>query len=76
MSQLLKNIGNSLVEKKYLAIGKAVKNAGSLMRFGVFAWNANREGIAETTATVINGAISQTVVEKVGTFVVNRYCHK
>lgn len=72
-TNLLDYAGNQL-SQTYKEAGNLVKGASALIgRLGIFAWNAIRQDPVATTTQIITGALTQTAVETVGTYVVDQF---
>ncbi len=71
-SYLLNKASDALVNNSWNKLGGAFKKAGSLMRFGMFAWNADQQTAMETVKAVATGALITTIADKFGDYATSR----
>lgn len=63
------HLAGDYLEKQYnTLLGSAVKKAGSLLRFGVYAQHAIEHGPAEAAAAVLSGMTVEMATEKLGNY--------
>lgn len=69
---LADRLGQSVQQRGWLNTGKTLKFFGAAGYYGIYAYDACKQEVLETTASIAAGSISQNVVEYAGKQMVNR----
>ncbi len=69
---LADRLGQSAQQRGWLNTSKTLKFFGTAGYYGIYAYDACKQGVLEATASIAAGSISQNVVEYTGKQIVNR----
>lgn len=65
-NQTLSHVSEKLQRNHWTSLAKNIKKLSSLTHFGIFAYNAQENGVLETSTSIIAGTLSQMATERIG----------